>query len=70
QTVTIQVIGNFMDNMTMASDVNAPIDILANENHSVGLAWDDWHPFIGVRITNMAPAPTAGILNIFAVMQE
>lgn len=70
QAVTIQVIGNFMDNMTMASDVNAPIDILANENHSVGLAWDDWHPFIGVRITNMAPAPTAGILNIFAVMQE
>jgi len=69
QTVTIQVIGNFIDNMTMASDINGPIDILANENHSVGLAWDDWHPFIGVRIIT-AVAPTAGILTIYAVKQE
>lgn len=65
----VQVIGNFVDNMPLASDINAPIDVGADENHSVGLAWDDWHPFIGVRITT-AVAPTAGILNIWAVIQE
>ena len=55
--------------MAMASDINAPINIAANEKHSIGLAWDDWHPFIGVRITT-AIAPVAGILNIWAVIQE
>lgn len=70
QACQIQLVGNFVDDMNLASDINAPIDIPANENHSVGLAWDDYHPFIGVRITTIAPAPTAGILNIWAVIQE
>lgn len=69
QDVDIQVIGNFVDNMPLASDINGPIDVGADENHSIGLAWDDYHPFIGVRITT-AVAPTAGILNIWAVIQE
>jgi len=65
----VQVIGNFVDDMNLASDINGPIDIAANENHSIGLAWDDWHPFIGVRITT-AIAPAAGILNVWTVIQE
>ncbi|MBA7686056.1 hypothetical protein ES703_94492 [subsurface metagenome] len=69
QACIIQVIGNFVDDMNLASDVNAPINVAANENHSIGLAWDDWHPFIGVRITTPV-APAAGILNIWAVIQE
>lgn len=69
QAIVIQVIGNFVDDMPLASDVNAPIDIAADENHTIGLAWDDWHPFIGVRITTVV-APTAGILTIWAVVQE
>jgi len=69
QDCQIQLIGNFVDDINLASDIDAPIDVGANENHSVGPAWDDWHPFIGVRITT-AVAPTAGILNIWAVLQE
>ncbi len=69
QACQIQIIGNFVDNMPLASDINDVINVGANENHSIGLAWDDWHPFIGVRITT-AVVPTAGILNIWAVIQE
>ena len=69
QACQIQVIGNFVDDMNLASDINGPINVAANENHSIGLAWDDWHPFIGVRITTVI-APAAGILNIWAVIQE
>jgi len=69
QTCQIYSIGNYVDDMNLASDINGPINVAAGENHSVGLAWDDWHPFIGVRITT-AIAPAAGILNIWAVIQE
>jgi len=69
QACTIQLIGNYVDDMNLAVDVNAAIACPANNNISIGPAWDDWHPFIGVRITT-AIAPTAGILNIWAVIQE
>ena len=69
QACTIQVLGNFVDDIPMASDISAPIAVAANENHSIGLAYDDWHCFCGVRITT-AVAPTAGILNIWAVIQS
>ncbi|GAJ10598.1 unnamed protein product, partial [marine sediment metagenome] len=69
QACSIQLVGNYVDDMNLAVDINAALPCPANENISVGPAWDDWHPFIGVRITTAA-APTAGILNIFAVIQE
>ena len=69
QDIDIQIIGNFVDDMNLAADINGPINIAANENHTIGLAWDDWHCFVGVRITT-AIAPTAGILNIWAIVQE
>jgi len=69
QPVQIQLIGNTVDNMNLATDINAPQPCLANSNISIGPAWDDWHPYIGVRIT-AAVAPTAGILTISAVIQE
>ncbi|GAI85897.1 unnamed protein product, partial [marine sediment metagenome] len=69
QAVQIQVIGNTVDDMELATDINGPFPCTANGNISVGLAWDDWHPFIGVRITT-AVAPTSGILTISAVVQE
>jgi len=69
QACTIQLIGNYVDDMSLAVDINAAIACPANSNISIGPAWDDWHPFIGVRITT-AIAPTAGILNVWAVIQE
>ncbi|MBA7682327.1 hypothetical protein ES703_90677 [subsurface metagenome] len=69
QAVQIQVIGNIIESVTKATDIGPPLPCAANSNISVGPAWDDWHPFIGVRITT-AVAPTAGILKIDAVIQE
>jgi len=65
----VQVIGNFVHDIPLASNINGIINIAADENHTIGMAWDDWHPFVGLRITTAA-APTAGILTIWAVIQE
>lgn len=69
QAVNIQIIGNVQDSKELATDINGVLPCTANGNISVGLAWDDWHPYVGVKIT-VAVAPTAGILTIWAVVQE
>lgn len=69
QAVIIQVIGNISDDMKLATDINAGLPLAANGNLSVGLAWDDWHPYVGIKIT-VPVAPTAGILTISAIIQE
>ena len=65
----IQVIGNIADTRELAVDVGDLLPCAANGNISAGLAFDDWHPYIGVRIIT-AIAPTAGILTITATIQE
>jgi len=69
QAVNLQVIGNIVDDRGRATDIGPALPLAANGNLSVGPAWDDWNPFIGLRIT-AAVAPTAGILTIWAVIQE
>jgi hypothetical protein len=65
----IQVIGNIADTRELAVDVGDLLPCAANGNISAGLAFDNWHPYIGVRIIT-AIAPTAGILTITATIQE
>ena len=69
QAVQLQVIGNTTDTKDRATDIGPALPISANSNISVGLAWDDWHPYIGVKIT-VTVAPTAGLLTVSAVIQE
>lgn len=69
QAIIIQVVGNTSDSFFLCTNIGAPLPCVANGNISVGLAWDDWHPFIGIRITT-AVAPTAGILKVWVVVQE
>jgi len=69
QAVTIQPIGNISDDMSLAVDINGALPLAANANLSVGLAWDDWHPYVGIKIT-VGVAPTAGLLTISAIVQE
>lgn len=69
QAVVIQLIGNTTGSFLLPTNVGPPLPCVANGNISVGPAWDDWHPFIGVRITT-AVAPTVGMLKIWAVIQE
>jgi len=69
QAVQIQAIGNVDNTPNLATDIGAPTPCPANGNASIGMAWDDWQPYIGVRIT--APiAPVAGILTVRVVIQE
>ena len=65
----IQVVGNITNSYFTATDIPIVIACPAHGNISIGLAWDDWFPFIGVRITT-AIAPTSGLLTISAVVQE
>lgn len=69
ESAQIQVIGNVTDSFDLATNLNAPLPCSANGNISIGLAWDDWHPYIGVRVTTAAP-PTVGLLKIWVVIQE
>lgn len=69
QAVSIQLIGNYNQSFNLAVDINGPIAVPPNGNASIGLAWDDWHPYIGARITTLV-APASGILNIWSVMQR
>ena len=69
QAVTIQPIGNISDDMKLAVDINGALPLAANGNLSVGLAWDDWHPYVGIKIT-VPVAPTAGLLTISVIVQE
>ncbi len=67
--VNIQLIGNITDDMNLATDIGLALPCAANGNISVGPAWDDWHPYVGVKI-DVGADPTAGILTISAVVQE
>jgi len=72
--VNIQIIGNINDSKELATDIGLALPCTANGNISVGPAWDDWHPYVGVRITVPAPPPApfepAGVLTISAIVQE
>lgn len=63
--VNIQVIGNIFESFERTVDINGVFVLLPGSNLSVGLAWDDWHPFIGATIT-IPVAPTTGKLTIYS----
>lgn len=69
QAAQIQLVGDITDSYALAVNIGPVLPCVANGNISVGLAWDDWHPFVGVRVTT-AVAPTTGLLKIWAVIQK
>ena len=69
QAVALQLVGNSVDSDNLATNIGGPVVCPINGQASIGLAWGDWQPYIGVRIT-AAIAPTIGLLNIWAVAQE
>jgi hypothetical protein len=70
QACTIQLVGNIVADFTTAKNIgaplNCPIGSVITSGLDIGLAPDDWHPYIGVIITT-AIAPTLGNLTIKAV---
>lgn len=69
QAVEIQAVGNIGNTVNGAVDIGTAYTCDAGGRISIGLAWDDWQPYIGCKIT-IATAPTTGILIIAAVIQE
>ncbi len=69
QPCSIQVVGNSEDVIAEATDISTPKICDAGGNITIGLAVDDWHPYIGVRITTAA-IPTLGQLDINATLQR
>lgn len=69
QIVQIQVVGNIEDSMALATNMNGVFNVAANGNISIGVAWDDWHPFLGVRVI-AAVAPLTGRLKVAYSIQE
>jgi len=69
QAMTVQVVGNIENAIAGALNLNAPLPCAALSNISVGLAWDDWHPYIGAALT-LAVAPAVGTVRVEAVIQE
>jgi len=69
QACIVQLVGNITKSFSLATNINGAFPCPANGNITIGLAWDDWQPFIGVQIT-VAVAPVTGMLTIWQVMQE
>ena len=69
QAITVQVVGNIENAIFGAVNINAPLPCAAFSNITVGLAWDDWHPYIGAVLAH-AVAPAAGTVKVEAVIQE
>lgn len=69
QAITVQLVGNIAETVIQATDIGPIVPVVANGNASMGLAFDDWMPYVGVRIV-LAIAPTAGILKIWGVLQR
>lgn len=69
QAVQIQPIGNISNSKDGAVDINGSFPCTVDGKITIGLAWDDWHPYVGCEIT-VAVAPTTGTLTISAVIQE
>lgn len=70
QAINVQPVGNIKNTIVGAANIGlAPIPCPAGANISIGFAWADWHPYIGVILTH-AVAPTAGEAGVKAVVQE
>lgn len=69
QALLVQPVGNIENAISGAVNIDAPIPCAAFSNITVGLAWDDWHPYVGAIITHAAP-PTVGTVKVEAVIQE
>lgn len=73
QNCILQVVGNIRNSPDGLVDIGLAMPLGAGNVNtqylSVGCAWDDWHQYVGVKIT-FAVAPTVGKLTIEAVQKE
>lgn len=70
QSALITAIGNIRDNRIGIVEIGPALPCAANSAITIGLAWDDWMPYIGCKIVVSGTAPTTGELKVEAVVQE
>jgi len=69
QSVQITAVGNIRNNRTGIVEIGPSLPCAAANDITIGLAWDDWMPYVGVKIV-VSTAPTSGVLEVEAVVQE
>lgn len=69
QSVQITAVGNIRNSRTGIVEIGSALSCAANGDITIGLAWDDWMPYIGCKIV-VSTAPTSGELEVEAVVQE
>lgn len=70
QLVNVQLVGDYNQTQSFRSvNINGPFPCPAGGNLAIGLAWDDWHPYVAAQIT-VPVAPTVGDLRIYAVIKD
>lgn len=71
--VALQAMGNIENVPATSSLINGlipcPIGSVITTHVGIGLAYDDWHPYVGAQV-GVAVNPTVGSLIIYAVVQE
>ncbi|GAH68859.1 unnamed protein product, partial [marine sediment metagenome] len=69
QSAQITAVGNIRNSPTGVVEIGPSLPCAAASDITIGLAWDDWHPFVGAKIV-VSTAPTSGVLEVEAVVQE
>ena len=69
QSAQITAVGNIRNSPTGIVEIEPTVPCDANGDITIGLAWDDWMPYIGCKIV-VSTAPTSGELEVEAVVQE
>lgn len=69
QAIQVTAIGNIRNSQTGIVEIGPALPCAANSVITIGLAWDDWMPYIGFKIV-VSTAPATGELKVEAVVQE
>jgi len=69
QPAQITAVGNIRNSQTGVVEIGSALSCAAAGDITIGLAWDDWMPYIGCKIV-VSTAPTSGELKVEAVVQE
>jgi len=69
QSIQVTAVGNIRDNRTGVVEIGPSLPCAAANDITIGLAWDDWMPYVGVKI-DVSTAPTTGVLEVEAVVQQ
>jgi hypothetical protein len=68
--ITVQVVGDIFETTSIRQvNVNGPLAVPAGGTITAGLAWANWHPYVGMQIT-VPVAPTLGLLTIYRVRKN